>query len=53
MAAQGMRDLGDGYEKIANAAVAESIRARGSFINRVVFACTVVATSLIVLARVV
>jgi hypothetical protein len=52
MAAQGLRDLGDGHEKIANAEIAESIRARGSFINRAVFVCTVIATGLIVLARV-
>jgi hypothetical protein len=51
MAAQGLRDYGDGHEKIADPKLAEELRARGRFINRVVVVSTVLATGLIFLAR--
>jgi hypothetical protein len=51
MAAQGLRDWGDGRERIADPKQVEELRARGRFINRVVVLSTVVATGLIFLAR--
>lgn len=52
MAAQGLRDWGDGHEKIADRGIVEELRARGRFINRAVFLLTVASVGLVVLARV-
>ncbi len=52
MAAQGLRDMGDGHEKIADREMAEELRARGTFINRAVLGSTAVSVALVVLARV-
>lgn len=51
MAAQGLRDWGDGRERIADPTQAEELRARGRFIKRVVVLSTAVTTGLIYLAR--
>ena len=51
MAVQGLRDLGDGQEKIADREMAEELRARGKFINRAVIGSTVVSVAMLVLAR--
>jgi hypothetical protein len=51
MAAQGLRDWGDGHEKIADPKQVEELRARGRFINRVVLVSTALSTGLVFLAR--
>lgn len=52
MATRGMRDLGDGSEKIANPAEAAAMRARGRTILFASFATALVATSIAVLASI-
>ena len=50
MAAQGMRDVGDGTEKIANPIEAAELRARGKRVMMLSMVTAAVATLLAVLA---
>lgn len=50
MAAQGLRDVGDGHEKIADAREAERLRQRGRAVSVLAMASAVVATAAVVAA---
>lgn len=50
MAAQGLRDVGDGNEKIANPAVAALLRLRGRRVTALTWATAVSATAGVVAA---
>ncbi len=50
MAAQGLRDMGDGHEKIANPIEAAELRARGKRVIRLSLVVAVGATAVAVIA---
>ncbi len=50
MAAQGVRDTGDGIEKIANATRVAELRARARTVNALTLASAVVTTTLVIIA---
>lgn len=50
MAAQGLRDMGDGHEKIANPIEAAELRARGKRVIRLSFVVALGATAVAVIA---
>lgn len=50
MAAQGVRDTGDGVEKIANGQTVSELRARARTVNALVAASAVGTTALVIAA---